>query len=60
MQEIESFFAPLVKRKQEWEIMENQVKLNFRLRDHLRKRVKFKSNIFALFFKAKTYPLLKP
>lgn len=59
MQEIESFFAPLVKRKQEWEIMENQVKLNFR-RDHLRKRVKFKSNIFALFFKAKTYPLLKP
>lgn len=59
MQEIESFFAPLVKRKQEWEIMENQVKLNYR-RDHLRKRVKFKSNIFALFFKAKTYPLLKP
>lgn len=59
MQQIESFFAPLVKRKQEWEIMENQVKLNFR-RDHLRKRVKFKSNIFALFFKAKTYPLLKP
>lgn len=59
MQQIESFFAPLVKRKQEWEIMENQVKLNFR-RDHLRKRVKFKSNIFVLFFKAKTYPLLKP
>lgn len=59
MQQIESFFAPLVKRKQEWEIMENQVKLNFR-RDHLRKRVKFKSNIFALIFKAKTYPLLKP
>lgn len=59
MQQIESFFAPLVKRKQEWEIMENQVKLNFR-RDHLRKRVKFKSNIFALFFKAKTYPLLNP
>lgn len=59
MQQIESFFAPLVMRKQEWEIMENQVKLNFR-RDHLRKRVKFKSNIFALFFKAKTYPLLKP
>lgn len=59
MQQIESFFAPLVKRKQEWEIMENQIKLNFR-RDHLRKRVKFKSNIFALFFKAKTYPLLKP
>lgn len=59
MQQIESFFAPLVKRKQEWEIMENQVKLNYR-RDHLRKRVKFKSNIFALFFKAKTYPLLKP
>lgn len=23
MQQIESFFAPLVKRKQEWEIMEN-------------------------------------